>query len=525
MKKILSWVLVIQSAAWISSAVLLLFVPAWVVGLLGMVWNGERWGVLRLLGALLLVLGLACFSERQRARRSAMLCYAAVDVVALVFSAYGAITGACNWLGWLLAIGGVALAAALLLVLPPKEQGPRPRPVPKPYKLSPEELADAARGASKWTNELLDSLRQTADPITDPIIADVIAPKTPDGKPDYVAAEKLLIWLRDWTAQPTAEQPKTLRDFFNAPLTLPDWCDPAKLRLAERLFESFGMLQVTCIALDGIPRFFTNGPGSKSFALAKIFNPDVVKNRVIEIVQMICHIGAKDGFFPTPKKGDGILTVQKLRVIHSILRVFLRPQWNIPKSGQPICQEDLAFASLCFCFSVIDGGKKLGFIRSIDEEEAIYTAWKLFAHTVGVQPTCMPGDMADGRSLVAITALRMSGPSDEGSVLTAELLETAEGWMPSVLKAVPASLLRYLAGDNVADCLGVPPSELGIVDDVARFLGHEVREHEEVFRFLGNHIAPVLVRSLAYEQRRNQRTRFIIPGNVQEAWQIDVNIQ
>jgi len=451
-----------------------------------------------------------------------------ISASGLALALHATLSAGLGWEGWLLVvINAVLIGAAVLggaLGVPGGEADDAPIP-PGHYELSADEKAQAAIAAKKWSNTRLDELRQVADPVTDKIIAELIAPKAPGGKPDYVAAEKLLIWLRDWTAQPTADQPQSVQDFFNAPLELPAWCPPEQLRLAEKLFETFGMAQVTCVAMSGVPHFFTNGTGSKSFALAKIFSADVVKNRMIEIMQMVCYIGAKDGFFPAPVKGNGILCVQKLRTIHSVIRLFLRPQWDIPGTGQPICQEDLAFAMLTFSFSVTDGCRKMGFLKTREEEEAIYTAWKLFGHTVGLQDELIPGSLEEGRQLMWLIAQRKSAPSDEGRVLTAELVETAQGWLPKLFENVPAAFLRYLTGDAVADCLSVPKHHINGLGTVVRLLGHEIAEHGALFRFLSNHISPMLLRAMSYEHRRNGRARFIIPENLQEAWQLDVNIQ
>jgi hypothetical protein len=447
-----------------------------------------------------------------------------VSAIGAIIAGYGSLFGSFGWLGWVLVVINLAMLLATVIALVLDRPVTLAEPVVAHYELSAAEDAQAAVAAKKWSTAQLDELRTVADPVTDKIIGDVLASKT-GGKPDYVAAEKILIWLRDWTAQPTDAQPQSLQDFFNAPLTLPAWCDPDKLRLAEKLFETFGMVQVSCVAMSGVPHFFTNGYGAKSFALAKIFNPDVVKNRMTEIIQMVCYIGAKDGFFPAPVKGNGILCVQKLRTIHSVVRLFLRPQWDIPRTGQPICQEDLAFAMLVFSFSVTDGCKKLGLIQNRDEEDAIYTAWKLFGHTVGVQDVLMPGSLEEGRQLMWLIAKRRSAPNDEGRVLTAELIETAQGWLPRMFQNVPAALLRYLAGDAVGDCLSVPKPEIASLGRIGGFLGREITEHAGLLRYLANHISPLLIRSLTYEHRRNDRTRFIIPENLQQAWQLDVNIQ
>jgi hypothetical protein len=211
-------------------------------------------------------------------------------------------------------------------------------------------------------------------------------------------------------------------------------------------------------------------------------------------------------------------------MIHAVVRVFLRPQWNIPAAGQPICQEDLAFATLSFACGIIDGCKKLNLIDKRQDETAIFTAWKLFGHFVGLQDVLLPDTIEDGRQLLYLISQRMSAPSAEGRTLTEELLAVASSFLPRILDSVPAAMLRYLAGDAVADCLWVPRHDGRTLGKLAGVLGHQVSEHGALFRFLSNHISPLLLRELAKQQRASGRGQFILPASVQHAWQIDVNV-
>src|SRR3954452_4906559 len=126
-----------------------------------------------------------------------------VSAIGLAAALYGTLAGSFGWLGWLIASLFTALAIAAVLGgalgAGPAAEVPRPTT----YELTAEQKALAALGATKWSTARLDELRQVADPEADALIADATAPREPGGKPDYAAAEELLVWLRAWTAPPT----------------------------------------------------------------------------------------------------------------------------------------------------------------------------------------------------------------------------------------------------------------------------------------------------------------------------------
>jgi len=90
------------------------------------------------------------------------------------------------------------------------------------------------------------------------------------------------------------------------------------------------------------------------------------------------------------RKGSGILATQKLRLIHSSIRLRLQlPQklpennWDVAVCGRPINQEDLTAALLNLCFFTMDGVRKLGIEFSREDEDARLHLWKTIGFLLG----------------------------------------------------------------------------------------------------------------------------------------------
>ena len=57
--------------------------------------------------------------------------------------------------------------------------------------------------------------------------------------------------------------------------------------MAEELFVEYGPVTTVALLMCAVPHFFTNAAGARSFYLAKIFSPDSLRNRMLEITQFV----------------------------------------------------------------------------------------------------------------------------------------------------------------------------------------------------------------------------------------------
>ncbi len=327
---------------------------------------------------------------------------------------------------------------------------------------------------TRWSNEMLERLRQVADPETDPIAAEVFEREGPPGLIRMTQA------LEDWEAPIPAFLPDRMREWFASPVNYPAFVDPVQLRKAEELFVSYGPVTTVVLLMCAVPHFFTNPAGARSFYLAKIFSPDSLQNRMLEIAQFVTSITQYGGlaqYWNSPRqregfrcsevrKGPGMMTVQKLRMIHSGVRIMLTlprspdKSWDRARFAEPINQVDTCEAVLDFCFCTIDGLAKLGIEQTEAEQEATLCAWKTVGHLLGMCDELQPANLAEARALHKQLFERSTTESMEAKVLISEVVHIMGCMMPRFTRNVPPTLMRYLMGKRVADQLAVPEHRL-----------------------------------------------------------------
>jgi hypothetical protein len=362
---------------------------------------------------------------------------------------------------------------------------------------------------TRWSHAFLDRMRLVADPEVDHLARALFAAEGPSGLIRMTRA------LEDWEAPIPDTLPAAMREWFAAPVAYPAFVDPAKIRVAERLFIAYGPVSSVALLMCAVPHFFTNPAGARAFYLAKIFSPESLRNRLLEITQFITSFTQYGGlaqFWLAPaqrdatanpsgvRKGPGITTVQKLRMIHAGIRVMLAlprepdRRWNTDRCGQPINQEDLCEAILCFCFCTIDALAKLGIEQTPAEQDATLCAWKTVGHLLGLSEDLQPVDVSEARALHKVLFERSCMETRESKVLIQELIHIMQGIVPWGLRRVPPTLMRYLMGRRVADQLEVP--RLGVLGGVLVGTRWLWRDRQVFFR-LARLISPSLVHWMA----------------------------
>lgn len=382
------------------------------------------------------------------------------------------------------------------------------------------ETAPTAVQPTRWSSEQLDRLRRVADPETDELAAELFERDGPRGLVQMTQT------LEDWEAPIPAHLPRRMCEWFASPVNYPDFVDPAKLRVAEELFVAYGPVSTVVLLMCAVPHFFTNPAGARSFYLAKIFSPDSLRNRMLEMTQFVSSITQYGGLSqywvsprqrqrhdgPEVRKGPGMLTVQKLRMIHSGIRIMLtiprEPEkaWDKSRLGEPINQEDMCEAVLCFCFCTIDALAKLGIVQDEREQEATLCAWKTVGHLLGMSDELQPDTLAEARALHKQLFERSCSETMEAKVLMAEVVHIMQCMMPRGTRNVPVTLMRYLMGKRVADQLALPEHRkmLRALNATRRIWGER-----HLFAGLARLTSPWLVQWMATCEA--QRTRVLLP--------------
>lgn len=304
---------------------------------------------------------------------------------------------------------------------------------------------------SRWTDALPDSARLEGDPIADEAIAEAFALGQVGRVNDLIAE-----FDENSEAVPPG-LPPLLSTYFRQTSDLPDWADPVALERGSELWGRYAPHMVTILHCYSLPACYACAKG------AEVLNRSVrmhgqVSRRIMETAQFLNDVVDKGGLGP---RGRGFRSAQKIRLLHATIRHFLgdRQDWNEEVLGLPINQEDLVGTMCTFAVVVPEGLVKLGVDLSDQDREGFFHLWCVVGHLLGVNARLIPEDFADGKALLDTIMARQSAPSEAGQRLAKALIEYMQNMTGPALAGAAPTMVRHLAGDEIADILAVPQGD------------------------------------------------------------------
>lgn len=306
-----------------------------------------------------------------------------------------------------------------------------------------------------WSEELLSSMREVGDPLTDPLVEQTYA----EGGWDAVI--RLNRYLQTWRAPIPDDVVPGIRKFMEAPVVYPEWVNVAQLHEAYNLFYRTPLEVLLVLFLKSFPQFLADADAAQVFFRMNFFNPKTIRRFTFEMVQIMFDIMSPGGLFvEPPPEGEGVTALKKLRLHHSVIRfqLYNEPKlkpWN-PAWGVPINQEDLLCSLLAFSLWNLDGLKQLRISLAPREQEATLLLWKVIGYLLGLREELQPANLADGREMLHQIGLRQFRPSEAGTTLVRQLLGVAKDMLPWFLKGVPLALMRFLMEPFFLKLLDVP---------------------------------------------------------------------
>jgi hypothetical protein len=305
-----------------------------------------------------------------------------------------------------------------------------------------------------WNPPLLQSLRAVGDPLTDPLVEALYAESGNAG------LAELNRFCQTWNAPIDDLAPGPVRAFFEAPVAYPGWFDEGKVARASGLFYGAAVETILTLLLKSFPQIFGDPPAAEVFYRSDVFNPRTILRFTIEVTQLIFDLMQPGNLSVSPRKALGVIALEKLRMHHSIIRHYtlFHPKpapWD-PAQGVPINQEDLAFGVWGLGIYDIDGFRKLELGLTQQDEEATLMVWKAIGFHLGLDERLQPADIPEARRLLEAISVRQVRPSSAGVILTRQLLETMQSFLPFFLKPLPILLMRGLMGPEFVALLAVP---------------------------------------------------------------------
>jgi hypothetical protein len=305
---------------------------------------------------------------------------------------------------------------------------------------------------NRWTDTLLDEMRQIGDPIADDAVRALFK------KHDHAAVQGLMNTLLENDAIVPEHLPDELRSFFQA-MECEVRTEMNRIADGECFFALHGPEVLLLLGLRSLPAAYAARKGVRVLYETGYLRQQP-NRRLFETMQMVIDVMSPGGFAP---EGRGLRTVQKVRLMHAAVRHLLlhNPKRPWPSEyGVPINQEDLAGTLMTFSWVILEGMSLIGMEVDSEQQEAYLDAWRHVGCVLGVQRKLIPDNVAEAHQLTDIIHHRQLAPSDEGRLMTQALLTMYERNTPTLLRGLPGAMMRRLLPAPVPDWLGIPNNRL-----------------------------------------------------------------
>lgn len=391
------------------------------------------------------------------------------------------------------------------------------------------------------TPERLHHFRTITDPLADKVITSIIE----SGQEEKIN-QVLMTLVRNDSFHPGmfsalgTEISDLLSNYIERSSKLPSWADPQLIANGERLFERNGPEVFMLLNVSSLPLCYTCGNGAQVLyktgrLLTHNGNTDPLARRLMETAQMVVHALSTGGLSAT---GKGIITIQKVRLIHASIRYYLKHKqqgtWDTAQLGEPINQEDLTGTLMSFGPVILAGLIRLGIKLNDDDTTAWMHCWNIVGFLLGIDESLLPDTYQQGFQLATKILKDQARPSDEGKALTDSCDKFIRHIIPgNTFDKIPAYLMGYFlqdfseaSGKDLASFIGISTDanmKDKLVLDLAHLFSSGIDKVESREHLLGKVISKfnkLLLQGIIYHYNDGKQVQFFIPPSLQENWGI-----
>lgn len=376
------------------------------------------------------------------------------------------------------------------------------------------------------TPKQLEGFRSHADPLADDVVKKIMA--SGSGR----SISKLFDQLIENEDYNKIDLPPEISEYFKTTGGLPEWADQVKIKVGQEVFAQFGPEICLLLLCKSLPEAYSCKKGAlvmyQTGRMTEGEDGSLKRftRRLMETSQFVVNICIPGGFDP---KGNGLITAQKVRLIHATIRYFIMDsgKWDAEENGLPINQEDLAGTLQSFSALILEGLGQLGVTLTPKQIEGYFHCWRIAGHIVGVDPQLNPDSYEEGLALGYAIFDHQRAASEPGVVLTKAVNDFMEGMMPgNIFDDTPAILMRYFVGDSTADMLGIAKSEgllAKILPRLLKFifgLEEKIENHHELYREIASHVSLAMIQGMLRHFNDYKGIHFYLPPSLQENWKL-----
>lgn len=378
------------------------------------------------------------------------------------------------------------------------------------------------QGISDWNSQKLNHKRTQMDPLADNTVATIMS-KNEEGEINHLF--KSIVKDRNHLP-PTA--PAELHHYFDTSAQLPDWADPDLIALGQQIYLRHGFWIGLLLCYKSLPECYACARGAEVLHRTARLNEkdgslDTYSRRIAETAQFVVFAMSPDGLSP---KGKGLVSTQKVRLIHATIRFFLKQHhWEDEKFGQPINQEDLAGTLMSFSALVIEGLEIIGIEFEPVELEAYIHCWRVVGHIVGLDEDLIPKNSQDALKLGHSILDKEMAPSVHAKELVRALRQFQDVKSKPILGSNSnIALMRLMMGKEVSDLLGVEPIEQQKIDSIQKKLKRitkigEILDKSLVFSMVLQFVTRLALTLMLRRMSNKSIINFYLPKSLTKDWE------
>ncbi|MGQ0604030.1 MAG: oxygenase MpaB family protein [Anaerolineales bacterium] len=371
---------------------------------------------------------------------------------------------------------------------------------------------------TRYSDELLESLRAVGDPEPDQLVEELAQTS------EISSVNRILHELILNSQTIPVELPDNLENWLRATDKLPDGADLDRIERGAELFKEHGLTMSMILATASFLEAYAAWKGVKVMTTTYRLGQNAYK-RVAETAQFLILVMTPGGL--TTEEGQAIATIQKVRLMHSAIRYYIRKsgQWNAATYGEPICQEDMLGTLMCLSHVVIENLRKLNIDITSEQAEDFTYLWRIAGEMLGIRPDVIPNSFAEAAECTAGIRRHAQGPSEDGVIMTKALLELHRDLVPGErFDGLVPAVMRYLAGDQIADWLQVPRSPWDTIVRTGQGLAKFFDRFDDSMGPLADLVDQLglqLVTRQAIALSGYERAPFSIPLSLKDAWHLE----
>ncbi|MCX4247184.1 oxygenase MpaB family protein [Paraliomyxa miuraensis] len=333
-----------------------------------------------------------------------------------------------------------------------------------------------------WDSAFLDEMRCVGDPPADDVVNAML--EANEGRPEDTARVLLRQLLGGGQHNVLLGSPGTdqLARFLQEQRQLPPWADRELLEHAQALGRKHLVMGSVLLAVASLPECYLDAKGAPVLAASGQLSEQPAR-RLRHTAHMVLSVCAEHALYPRPGQDPSVLPVGiekalTVRLMHALLRRFTVQGYRLPEAfyqsveqelgmgdhfgdGEqvpvPINQEDQAFVLLTFSYVVVRGLERIGIALDDRDRDAYVHLWNVIGHLMGVQRELMPEGFSEAASLFHALKQRLAGPSEEGKLLMAAMMDWTNRLVPLPLRKLnlAAELVVHFIGPESAAMLGI----------------------------------------------------------------------